>query len=71
MERTLAAAAIAAVMLFAPQIASAQTSSQDQRHGSVRSKLKADSNKQASPTSRSFPKHFLSTQQTRMGIQCH
>jgi hypothetical protein len=39
MQRTLAAAAIAAV-LFAPQIAFTQNSTQDQRHGSVREQVK-------------------------------
>ena len=41
MQRTLAAAAVAAVMLFAPQIAFAENSSQDQRHGSVREQVKS------------------------------
>jgi hypothetical protein len=40
-QKTLAAAAIAAVMLFAQQIAFAQNSSQDQRHGSVRNLIKS------------------------------
>ena len=59
MERTLAAAAIAAVMLFAPQIASAQTSSQDQRHGSVREQVKSGLEQAGFTNIQIIPEAFL------------
>jgi hypothetical protein len=59
MQRTLAAAAVAAVMLFAPQITFAENSSQDQRHGSVREQVKSGLEQAGFTNIQIIPEAFL------------
>lgn len=59
MQRTLTVAAVVAVTLFAPQIASAQDSSQDQTHRSIREQVKDKLEQDGFTNIRIMPEAFL------------